>query len=140
MTSTWSSGFSTRSPAGPPQRPEGGRDLRLGDHRNRGKSTGLRAAGDARDQAGIGSNSGATSPPADSPRHAWSWLMARPGCPRRSRRSGRGRTVSTAPFTASETSRPSSPKSEHDRIRFNYWSALTDGDLGQGTESSASGS
>ena len=38
----------------------------------------------------------------------------------------RGRTASTARSTASEMSRRSSPKSEHDRIRFNYWSALTD--------------
>ena len=37
-------------PAGPPQRPEGGRDLRLGDHRERRAGAGFRALGDARGQ------------------------------------------------------------------------------------------
>jgi hypothetical protein len=55
-----------------------------------------------------GSSSAATSLPADSRRHAWSLPTARPGCPRRSRRSGRGPIANTAPFTGSGTSRRSS--------------------------------
>ena len=51
-----------------------------------------------------GSSSAATSPLADSRHPGWSSPTARPGCRRRSRRSGRARTVSTALFTDSETS------------------------------------
>ena len=44
----------------------------------------------------------------------------------RSRRSGHALTVSTAAFTASGTCSRSCPRQEHDRVRFNYWAALTD--------------
>ena len=41
-------------------------------------------------------------------------------------RSGRGLTVSTAAFTAYATCSAKLPKAEQDRVRFNYWAALTD--------------
>ena len=65
--------------------------------------------------------------PAAASRHlACSSLTARPGCPRRSRRSGRGLTASGCAVHRLRNLQAKLPKSEHDRVRFNYWSALND--------------
>ena len=82
--------------------------------------------GDARDQGG----SARARPRPHQPRAPG----ATPGRRRRRGRAalgGRGdlaaaRTASTAPFTASGTCWRSCRSQEHDRIRFNYWAALTD--------------
>jgi len=59
---------------------------------------------------------GRDSPAAACPHHAWSSPTARPGCPQRSRRSGRGPIASTAPFRLRNL-QAKLPKSEHDWIR-----------------------
>ena len=113
-----------------PVRPSGPKEgviCAWGITENGEQSAGFGAVGDARDQGGLARARPRPHQPRGAPSaHAWSSPTARPGCPRRSRRSGRARTASTAPFTASGTCWRSCRKSEHDRIRFNYWAALTD--------------
>jgi hypothetical protein len=73
-----------------------------------------------------GSSSAATSPAAASPRHAWSWPTAPPGLisaveeiwPRADRQHCAVHRLRNL--------KAKLPKSDHERVRFNYWAALTD--------------
>ena len=110
---------------GPSERPEGGRDLRLGNHRNRRQRAGIGAVGSAGGQGGLGR----ARPRSHQPR-------AR--CPtvgRRRRRpgldlGGRG-DLAARRSSALCCASPAQSHSEAAEVRarpdpLNYWSALTD--------------
>ena len=110
-----------------------------GDHRERPASTGFRAAGDAGDQAQDWRRSAVGPRPLVGSRPPGCVVAdGAAGMPRRSRRSGRAPIASPAPSHRLRSRWPSSRSSEQDRIRFNYWAALTDATSVQLTASSAS--